>query len=94
MKAPDATGHIKADRFSGKVLFYLYNDVFKDFALPAALFGDGSNGTTKCEFKMFFDELGETKESVVAAFLEQLKVPYTTLASAPQSASTETATAE
>ncbi|MCQ2368381.1 MAG: hypothetical protein MJ109_05175 [Kiritimatiellae bacterium] len=72
VKAPDATGHIKADRFSGKVLFYLYNDVFKDYALPAELFGDGSNGSTKYEFKMFFDELGETKESVVAAFLEQL----------------------
>lgn len=72
VKAPDATGQIKADRFSGKVLFYLYNDVFKDYALPAALFGDGSNGTTKYEFKMFFDEQGETKEAVVAAFLEQL----------------------
>lgn len=72
VKAPDATGHIKADRFSGKVLFYLYNDVFKDYSLPAALFGDGTSGSTKYEFKMFFDELGETKEPVVAAFLEQL----------------------
>lgn len=79
VKAPDATGHIKADRFSGKVLFYLYNDVFKDYALPAALFGDGSNGTTRYDFKMFFDELGETKESVVAAFLEQLGLTGTVI---------------
>lgn len=74
VKAPDATGCIEADRFTGKVLFYLYNDVFKDYSLPAGLFGDGFGGTTKYEFKMFFDERGETIEKVVAAFLDQLKV--------------------
>mgnify|MGYP004476201547 CR=1 FL=1 len=79
VKAPDSTGHIKAEQFTGKVLFYLYNDVFKDYTLPAELFGDGMSGSTKYEFKMFFDEHGETKEDVVAAFLDQLKVPSTTL---------------
>jgi len=75
VKASDADGRIKADRFGGKVLFYLYNDVFKDYALPPALFGDGSANSAKYEFKMFFDERGETREDIVAAFLEQLKVP-------------------
>lgn len=93
VKAPDATGHIKADRFAGKVLFYLYNDVFKDYTLPAALFGDGAGGSIKYEFKMFFDEHGEPLEKVISAFLDQLKVPNMSLpgttATTPGTASAE-----
>lgn len=87
VKATDATGHIKAERFAGKVLFYLYNDVFKDYTLPAALFGDGANGTTKFEFKMFFDEHGEPLEKIIAAFMDQLKVPNAPLAGSTVEAS-------
>ena len=72
VKAPDATGEISASQFTGKVLFYLYNDVFRDETPPANLFGDGSDGNTQYRFKMFFDEQGEPKEDVVAAFLAQL----------------------
>ena len=72
VKAPDATGEISASQFTGKVLFYLYNDVFRDETPPENLFGDGSDGNTQYRFKMFFDEQGEPKEDVVAAFLAQL----------------------
>ncbi len=72
VKAPDATGEISASQFTGKVLFYLYNDVFRDETPPENLFGDGSDGTTPYRFRMFFDEEGEAKEDVVAAFLTQL----------------------
>lgn len=93
VKAPDATGHIAAERFTGKVLFYLYNDVFKDYDLPATLFGDGANGSVKYEFKDFFDERGETKEDAVAAFLEQLGLTGALLSVDPADA-TETAAVE
>ncbi len=72
VKAPDATGEISASQFTGKVLFYLYNDVFRDETPPENLFGDGSDGTTPYRFRMFFNEEGEAQEDVVAAFLTQL----------------------
>lgn len=75
VKASDATGRITADQFTGKVLFYLYNDVFKDYTLPTSLFGDGTDGGVAYAFKAFFDAHGETKEDVVAAFLDRLEVP-------------------
>lgn len=34
VKADDATGHISAEQFANKVLFYLYGDVFKSYDLP------------------------------------------------------------
>ncbi|MGN0885087.1 MAG: AAA family ATPase [Candidatus Spyradosoma sp.] len=93
VKAPDATGRIAAERFTGKVLFYLYNDVFKDYDHPTALFGDGANGTAKYEFKDFFDEQGETKEGAVATFLEQLGLTGAPLSGEPTD-STEPAAVE
>lgn len=83
VKAPDATGHIMADRFANKVLFYLFFDVFKDWDLPEAIFGTG-NGKDKFAFKDFFyaekakignDEFkpGDVKEKVVAKFIEHLR---------------------
>jgi len=79
VKAPSDTGLITAERFASKVLFYLYNDVFKDWDLPADIFGRASNG--KFSFKDFFYDTvtivdgreyqpGDVKEAVVAEFLE------------------------
>ena len=79
VKAPDATGLITAEQFANKVLFYLFNDVFRDWDLPAAIFGKGT-GKDKYAFKDFFYAVktdnfkpGDVREDVVAAFIEKQK---------------------
>ena len=78
VKAPDDTGHITVERFANKVLFYLFNDVFKDWDLPVAIFGKNGQANEKYAFKEFFyaektvnHDLGDVKEEVVAAFIER-----------------------
>jgi len=65
-------GKISAETFVSKMLFYLYNDVFKDFGLEEAFFKD-ENGETMT-FASFFDHLGKVEESRVELFLKNLKL--------------------
>ena len=65
-------GKISAETFVSKVLFYLYNDVFKDYGLEEAFFTD-ENGETMT-FASFFDHLGKVEESRVELFLKNLKL--------------------
>ena len=65
-------GKISAETFVSKVLFYLYNDVFKDFGLEEAFFKD-ENGETMT-FASFFDHLGKVEESRVELFMKNLKL--------------------
>ena len=61
---------ITIDRFVSKVVFYLWNDVFKDF-------GKSGNTVFKdsfAKFHMFFDFSGKPKVDVVKAFLNTLEV--------------------
>ncbi len=65
-------GHdaISADRFVSKVVFYLWNDVFKDCAGEA-----GSMFTGNCDsFHRFFTAGGEVSADLVAEFLDGLGV--------------------
>ena len=78
VKATDDTGVITAERFANKVLFYLFNDVFKDWDLPVAIFEKDSNSKKKFAFKDFFYDVpdanhvvGSVREDVVAAFIEK-----------------------
>lgn len=78
VKATDDTGVITAERFANKVLFYLFNDVFKDWDLPVAIFERDSNSKKKFAFKDFFYDVpdanhvvGSVREDVVAAFIEK-----------------------
>lgn len=61
---------ITVDRFVSKVVFYLWNDVFKDFGKSGnTIFKD-----TFAKFHMFFDFRGKPKVDVVKAFLDALEV--------------------
>ena len=94
VKAPDDTGHIMAESFANKVLFYLFNDVFKDWDLPMAIFGKGAQSKEKYAFKDFFYAKkvteggkdyhpGDVKEEVVAEFIERQELDGTKMVGMP-----------
>ena len=56
--------------FLSKVLFYLYNDVFKDFGLDEDFFKD-ENGETM-SFASYFDEAGNADEDRIERFVSNL----------------------
>lgn len=65
-------GNISAERFLSKVIFYLYNDVFKDFGLEEDIFlGEDGKPMT---FASYFDETGDTDEKQIERFLRNLKL--------------------
>ena len=68
-------GIISAERFVSKVLFYLWNDVFKDYGFESGknkdLFKDGDN---KLAFGSFYSEDGNIQEDKVEMFLKNLEV--------------------
>ena len=69
-KAKD--GIIDADTFVGKVVFYLWNDVFKDYGLPKEIL----NGAESKEFafRNFFMIDGSANEDMVKRLLENIGV--------------------
>ena len=72
-KAQD--GVVKAETFVSKVIFYLWNDVFKDQAFGSDIFRDGDNELT---FNSFYDVDANgkavIKEDKVELFLQNLGV--------------------
>ncbi len=73
-------GKISSDVFVGKVIFYLWNDVFKDYGLDGSVFKD-SDGTP-LSFNKFYtnDETGEiiVNDEKIKIFLNNLGVQFTT----------------
>ena len=73
----DAAGEIKYDRFVAKVCFYLWNDIFKTYAMDDVetdLFKftydeDGQTKTGKLNFTEFFDEDGKVVPGIVQQFI-------------------------
>ncbi|MGM9857085.1 MAG: McrB family protein [Candidatus Limisoma sp.] len=66
---------ITIDRFVSKVVFYLWNDVFKDFGRSGnTIFKDSF-----AKFHLFFDFSGKPKVDVVKAFLNALGIKETTV---------------
>lgn len=61
---------ITIDRFVSKVVFYLWNDVFKDFGKSGNTIFKDSFG----KFHLFFGSRGNPKKDVVKAFLDALEV--------------------
>ncbi len=78
---------ISIDRFVSKVVFYLWNDVFKDFAKDANspfVIKDSQNNRHELKFSMFFDDAGNAIPAAVAVFIEGLKVPRIPTPEQPQ----------
>ena len=68
-------GRISAETFVGKVVFYLWNDVFKDYELSNSFFDDGEGGKLTFD-KFYFVEDNETRiaEEIISLFLSNLGV--------------------
>ena len=64
-------GKIDADTFVNKVVFYLWNDVFKDYELSDKAFQDGEG---KLTFNKFYTPSGEANEATIKTLLENLEV--------------------
>ena len=63
---------ISAETFVSKVVFYLWNDVFKDYGFDGEYFADPEGGTL--EFRKFFNFDGTINEKKVTAFLKNIKI--------------------
>ena len=67
---------ISANKFVSKVIFYLWNDVFKDFGFDNSIFKDEKGA--QLSFDRFYTEDGDGKivvdEKVLITFLNNLKV--------------------
>ena len=64
-------GKINAEKFVNKVVFYLWNDVFKDYELSDKAFQDGEG---KLTFNKFYTPSGEANEATIKTLLENLEV--------------------
>lgn len=63
---------VSAERFVNKVLFYLWNDVFRDYGFDDAVFNDENNN--KIAFRKFYKADGKIDETLVKKFLDKLGV--------------------
>lgn len=66
---------IDAETFVGKVIFYLWNDVFKDFGFDAPIFADKEDETNpKLSFDKFYMANGEVNKDKIKIFLANLEL--------------------
>ena len=68
-----ANNHVvDAEKFVCKVIFYLYNDVFKDYGYDRKIF-QGEDGKT-IQFHEYFQSNGDINEQKAALFLNNLEI--------------------
>jgi hypothetical protein len=63
----DSEGYISVEKFVSKVLFYLWNDVFKDYGLERTLFDDAEGG------KLSFDKFYTVSEGSIDVDIEKVE---------------------
>lgn len=68
----DGGNEISVKRFVGKVLFYVYNDVFKDYGFDDPMFENEDDG--KILFQNFYKSNGDIEERYVEMLLRNLNV--------------------
>ena len=71
-------GKIDAEKFVNKVVFYLWNDVFKDYELSDKAFQDGEG---KLTFNKFYTPSGDANESTIKTLMENMGVSTSDLIS-------------
>ena len=71
-------GKINAETFVNKVVFYLWNDVFKDYELSDKAFQDGEG---KLTFNKFYTPSGDANEATIKTLMENLGVSTSDLIS-------------
>lgn len=76
-------GIITADTFVGKVIFYLWNDVFKDYGLDGDLF-KGADGSALTFDKFYVADAKAIREDNVNQFLTNLGLQPVDTSSAPE----------
>lgn len=76
-------GIITADTFVGKVIFYLWNDVFKDYGLDGDLF-KGADGSALTFDKFYVADAKAIREDNVNQFLTNLGLQPVDSSSAPE----------
>ena len=78
-------GVISAETFVGKVVFYLWHDVFKDYGFERNEFQGGSGENKEILFTDFFEADGNPKKETIIRFLKNLDVPDESLNTTPPS---------
>ena len=71
-------GKINAEKFVNKVVFYLWNDVFKDYELSDKAFQDGES---KLTFNKFYTPSGDANEATIKTLMENMGVSISDLIS-------------
>lgn len=78
VKTPKDSNLINIDTFVSKVIFYLWNDIFKDFGAKATnpfAFKTAEGGMVVCPFSSFFDPYtGEVNLGAIHGFLYNLGI--------------------
>ena len=75
-------GKIDAEKFVNKVVFYLWNDVFKDYELSDKAFQDGEG---KLTFNKFYTPLGDANEATIKTLMENMGVELKEIDHEPES---------
>ena len=75
-------GKIDAEKFVNKVVFYLWNDVFKDYELSDKAFQDGDD---KLTFNKFYTPSGDANEATIKTLMENMGVELKEIDHEPES---------
>ena len=68
----DNDGLISKEKFVNKVVFYLWNDVFKTYGFRSDIFDKDADGTKKLSFRDFYTKDGNIDEKTVELFVNNV----------------------
>ncbi len=68
----DGDNRISKEKFVNKVVFYLWNDVFKTYGFRSDIFDKDVDGTEKLSFRDFYKKDGTVDEKTVELFVNNV----------------------